>query len=299
MNSLHNKKIMLNKKLVFKKSPSDPRNYKVTLAPHAKAANVVDNSAFCSPILDQGIYGSCTAFASVGAMEFLMKKTNTRSIKLSEKFAYYVARVNIEGVAVPPADDGAYLCDALKGLVKYGSCLSNTCPYVRCNDAPSIAAYSQAPSYQVTTYAQIDDMATRNALDVIKTTLSAGYPVIAGFTCYSSLYNAVKGVIPEPKLNEQVIGGHAVLIVGYNDITKQFKFKNSWGSSWGANGYGFLPYSYYLNGDMTDIWTIYNGLVGPTTYGLIVTSPQIVKNKMSDIFEQVMLNYSQLSSLSS
>jgi hypothetical protein len=97
-----------------------------------------------------------------------------------------------------------------------------------------------------------------------------------------------------PTKNDTIIGGHAVLIVGYNDVTKQFKFKNSWGTSWGNRGYGYLPYEYYLNGDLTDIWGVYTQSINNVTNGIIISTPTIVQNQMSDIFEQIMLNYSNL-----
>src|SRR5262249_4701974 len=37
---------------------------------------------------------------------------------------------------------------------------------------------------------------------------------------------------------------HSVLVMGYDDEAKQFIFQNSWGTSWGANGFGFFPYDY-------------------------------------------------------
>lgn len=39
-------------------------------------------------------------------------------------------------------------------------------------------------------------------------------------------------------------GGHAVLIVGYDDEQKVFMFKNSWGPQWGEQGYGFVTFDH-------------------------------------------------------
>jgi len=303
---LKNIKCLKNKQLKFnfKQSPPNPKNYKVTFTKlkEIPILNTVDNSKYCSPISDQGNSGACTAFASVSSMEFIMNKANNKYLKLSEKFTYYVSRVNIEKTTIPPPDDGAYLCDTLKGLVKYGSCLNTTCPFVNINSNPDKKAYTECTNYQVITYAQYDDATSTSiknlptTIKTIKASIAAGYPVIAGFTCYSNIYNTVKGVIPLPTEQDSVIGGHAILIVGYNDITKQFKFKNSWGASWGVNGFGFLPYQYYLSGDMVDIWSIFTGKINSDTCGIVITTPVILQNQMSDIFDQVMLNYSYLSS---
>ena len=38
------------------------------------------------------------------------------------------------------------------------------------------------------------------------------------------------------------LGGHCIVIVGYNDEEKYWIIKNSWGSSWGQGGYGKIGY---------------------------------------------------------
>ena len=56
---------------------------------------------------------------------------------------------------------------------------------------------------------------------------------------------------------EQILGGHAVVCVGYNEFSQKWIMRNSWGSSWGDKGYFYLPYNYLLNPSLTtDMWTI-------------------------------------------
>jgi C1A family cysteine protease len=60
-----------------------------------------------------------------------------------------------------------------------------------------------------------------------------------------------------PGLHEAVLGGHAVLCVGYDDATQRFIVRNSWGSNWGQAGYFTIPYAYLLNENLADdFWTI-------------------------------------------
>jgi C1A family cysteine protease len=60
-----------------------------------------------------------------------------------------------------------------------------------------------------------------------------------------------------PGPDEEVLGGHAVLAVGYDDSAECFIVRNSWGSGWGKKGYFTMPYSYLLEQNLSDdFWTI-------------------------------------------
>jgi C1A family cysteine protease len=91
--------------------------------------------------------------------------------------------------------------------------------------------------------------------------LNNGYPVIIGFDVYSSfITNSVSrtGMMPYPNTSrESLLGGHAVLIVGYNNATQRFTVRNSWGTSWGDKGYFYMPYQVIQNSRMSgDFWVI-------------------------------------------
>lgn len=263
-------------------SPPDPRDHIIKATKPLQTKGLVDLSSYCTSIKDQGMLGSCTAFASVSAVEYLHKRyggIKTDDI-FSERFTYYATRVNVLNWA--PEDSGAYVRDAVKSLVKFGTCLEKTFAYNSdCKTPPSQSAYSEALKYQAISYARFEDgksPAERSTLiNSLKVNLDAGLPIIAGFVCYSNIWNAAQGVIP--KSNGQIIGGHAILIVGYDDSKQLFKFKNSWGESWGDRGYGYLPYEYYFQGDMFDLWSIHKSeLEDIKSVGLEVNDPQIKKN---------------------
>jgi C1A family cysteine protease len=90
--------------------------------------------------------------------------------------------------------------------------------------------------------------------------LASGYPFVFGFTVYESFESqdvAKTGVVPMPSPNEQTVGGHAVLAVGYDDSQQRFIVRNSWGPDWGMKGYFTIPYAYLTQSNLSDdFWTI-------------------------------------------
>jgi len=97
-------------------------------------------------------------------------------------------------------------------------------------------------------------------LNTLKGCLASGYPFVLGITVYETFESddvAKTGTVPLPKAKEKVVGGHAVLAVGYNDKTQQFIVRNSWGPKWGLRGYFMIPYGYLTNTNLADdFWTI-------------------------------------------
>ena len=60
-----------------------------------------------------------------------------------------------------------------------------------------------------------------------------------------------------PDRSERMLGGHAVLLVGYDDNKQLYKFRNSYGTGWGVEGYGYLPYQYVEHPQLAgDFWIV-------------------------------------------
>jgi len=221
----------------------------------------VDLRYLCPPVEDQGDLGSCTAHSAIGAMELLERKIYNTHTDLSRLFTYYVSRV-LEGTV--DYDSGATIRNSVKSLVKYGTPRESIWPYNIGNYKvnPSTDCYTEASTLQAVTYVAL------YSLDDIKTALYGGLPVDFGFNVYDSIYDTDLGVIPYPTPTEDLLGGHAVLAVGYDDdkvitnhrngstTTGALLIRNSWGTTWGEYGYGWLPYQYVEDGLADDFWCI-------------------------------------------
>jgi C1A family cysteine protease len=94
----------------------------------------------------------------------------------------------------------------------------------------------------------------------LKGCVAEGFPFVFGFVVYESFEGqevADTGKVPMPKAHEAVLGGHAVLAVGYDEDQQRFIVRNSWGDDWGMDGYFTMPYPYLLQGSLSrDFWTI-------------------------------------------
>ncbi|MDA8227156.1 MAG: C1 family peptidase [Desulfitobacterium hafniense] len=207
----------------------------------------------CSPVVDQGQLGSCTANAiASGLREYLILQAKQPLVRLSRLFLYYYER-KLEGTV--KEDSGASIRDGMKVLKNIGVCPESDDPY-------NIAQYTQPPTirdildafhYRINQYYRVKD------LTMLKASLVEGLPVVIGIMVYESFESdavAKTGIVPMPSTDtEQLFGGHAALVVGYDDSKQWAIVRNSWGSNWGDKGYFYLPYLYWAKDLVTDMWT--------------------------------------------
>jgi C1A family cysteine protease len=215
----------------------------------------IDLRHYCPPVYTQGDLGTCTAQAIAAALEFNQRKQAQRDrFTPSRLFIYYNERV-IEGTV--DEDAGAMLRDGIKSVSKQGAPHETLWPYraPKFRTKPTAASYRDAAKHQALLYQRVPR--TREQL---RGCLASGYPFVFGFSVYESFERrtvANTGNAPMPRPSEALIGGHAVLAVGYDDRRKRFLARNSWGSRWGLAGYFTIPYDYLLDDDLSDdFWTI-------------------------------------------
>lgn len=216
--------------------------------------SMVDLSPQSPGVYNQGGLGSCTAQAVAAAFEFNLIKQGAQRFTPSRLFIYYNERVLMDTVN---SDSGAYLRDGMAVVSKLGACPELLWPYSisEFTKKPYQSCYSDALEHQVLSYHRVP-----RTLSQMKGCLAEGYPFVFGFTVFESfdsMETATTGVANMPQPGEARLGGHAVLAVGYNDETRRFLVKNSWGEEWGLDGYFALPYDYLLNEGLSDdFWTI-------------------------------------------
>ena len=215
----------------------------------------VDLRADCPPIYNQGALGSCTAHAIAGALEFDQMRQQESDVFLpSRLFIYYNERA-IEGTT--DEDAGAMLRDGIKSVAKQGAPHERIWPYVprKFRSKPSAGAYTDGARHPALLYRRItQDLAQ------LKACLTEGFPFVFGFSVYESFESAAvakSGHATLPTANERLLGGHAVLAVGYDTANERFIARNSWGSSWGLAGYFTIPFAYLMDPNLSDdFWTV-------------------------------------------
>ena len=233
-------------------------------AMNARAFGKTDLRQWCSPIENQGSLGSCTAHAAIGMVEYFQRRTKNEYLDASPLFLYKVTRNLLEWTG----DVGAYLRTTMSALVLFGVPPERYYPYHTSDfeNEPPPFCYAFAQNYKAIKYFRLDPPGSKPAavLTLIKRFLMAGLPSMFGFSVYTSIPPMGEGTgnIPFPGQGDSLVGGHAVLAVGFDDQKKIGKEKgailirNSWGEAWGEKGYGWLPYAYVESGLAVDIWSM-------------------------------------------
>lgn len=244
----------------WKPSPPDRRDYQLRIH-EVDLPGGTDLRANDPSIWDQSQLGSCVAHGSpAGAIHAFvaagMMKPN--DFMPSRLFHYYEGRV-LEGTT--SYDSGLTIRDGVKAINKYGLPPESDWEYdiSKFTEKPPQQAYTDAVTREATVYAAVDQDLTS-----MKTVLASGLPIIIGFTVYESFESDAAnstGQIPMPGDNEQVLGGHCMLVVGYG--SDKFICRNSWGTGWGDNGYCYMPFEYLTDSNLADDFWVIKTMSGP------------------------------------
>jgi len=244
------------RKYGWRPSLPDFRDHKFTrLVAPVKLPDSVDLRFYMPPVYDQGSLGSCSAQAIAAAIDYDIVKQDGKYITPSRLFIYYNERLIENSV---DSDNGSTIRDGINAISKYGCCHENLWPYNVdvFTQQPSLECYADGTNFIAISYQNIDNTNANN----IMSALAQGYPVVCGITVYDSFegdYTAQTGIVQMPSLNENCLGGHSQLIVGYDTLSQMFISRNSWGPNWGMAGYSKIPFAYLTNPDLAaDFWVI-------------------------------------------
>jgi hypothetical protein len=201
-------------------------------------------------VRDSGAEGSVVGQALATALEFQIVKATNAQRKISARYIYYAARK--AGELNLQADTGAHIKDGIAALSKKGAVAEDVWPY-----QPGAFAEEPPATIEKAERFRITGARPLTSVDDLKRALLENGPVVAGITLYERFITsavAKTGIIPVPTDKEQVVGGHAIVIVGYDDETRRLRFVNSWGTGWGDQGFGYLPYE-YAEKYLSEAWT--------------------------------------------
>ena len=238
----------------WKKDLPDERDYQFSFSSKDLPRNF-SLKPHMPKVLDQGQLGSCTANGICNALRRCEIVEGIDDEKpRSRLFVYYNER-EMEGNV--NEDAGAQIRDGIKSVANVGSCFESTWPYdiKLFTEKPPPEAYAEAKLHKAIQYHRVGQEA-----ESLKHAIYSGFPVVFGFVVYSSIRKPTvirSGIIPMPTRFDQPIGGHCVVLTGWDDTRRLFQIQNSWGEKFGDEGYGYMSYDYILNPELaSDFWLI-------------------------------------------
>ncbi|HZZ77182.1 MAG TPA: C1 family peptidase [Gemmataceae bacterium] len=246
----------------WKRQAKDDRDYQFHPARKLLRSlpQAADLSSGMGPQLDQGALGTCGPNSAAECIAYDQRAESLAVNGAARLFVYYTTRALMGTLN---EDSGVDNRTMLKALNQSGFAGEQLYPY---SDDPRTfklkppqAVYDAAKPNRIINYA-----AVQQAEAVMKGTIASGLPFIFGFDVFNGMLSdavAQTGIVPMPGPGETPVGGHDVTFVGYDDAKRLYKFRNHWMNSpdvpWGDNGYGYMPYDYAHNPNLSsDFWVI-------------------------------------------
>ncbi|OXG00813.1 papain like protease [Flavobacterium araucananum] len=192
--------------------------------------------------LNQGYKGSCVAYSIAHARTLLNKESKTLANGSPNYEAYASADYLYEKYKFNKnsCDNGVFFIEALDALKTEGTPSYADMGLVNCGVLPTASQEKNAKKNRVNDYYRLPSETGKPILEDIKRQIANGNPVIIGIKVdYDFGSNSIR---LWDKNSSGFYGNHAVVLTGYDDEKQAFRLLNSWGSSWGENGYIWATY---------------------------------------------------------
>lgn len=235
--------------------PPLPRHMMLNRTAAVALPQTVDLRKSAGPIKDQGDEGSCTGHAFSSAREWIARAYGKSAPILSPQFLYASALIAQGDFPNDDGSDGETLCET---LIANGCCLESDYPYVAGQiERPTPAQLASARRYKLGAYHGLTGSYT--ALTVLGDKVP--WPVGVGFNVFESFESdevAKTGIMPIPGPGEKSLGGHQVLMLGYDMPKRLALIQNSWGTGWAQSGFFWMPFE-VLDRPDTDLKIVHPG----------------------------------------
>lgn len=222
----------------FARLPKDPKR----AGSLPKSASVKD---LAPAVGSQGVQGSCVGWSVGYGLAGLMLARRGAPLATSPAFIYNRGMLvdSVAGGAQPNCGLGMYIETALSYLQGFGILPLSQYPYdeTSCSKLPALWEDQLARKRRV-----ISDWATAEYIDAVKTSLATRLPALVGMQVRTSFTQHSGMSVFSAPASDPVIGGHAMLVVGYDDSKGAFEIMNSWGRQWGDQGFAWISYDTML-----------------------------------------------------
>ncbi|MBN2531909.1 MAG: hypothetical protein JXB88_03400 [Spirochaetales bacterium] len=238
----------------------------------------------------QGKQSSCTGWSTAYAYKSFHEQVernwslNNDSHLFSPAYIYNQINGGI--------DQGAYIPDALELMKTKGCATLASMPYREDNytKQPQSVAHNEAKNFRAKSYMSVDfrNRYTMKSILAGKNCIVVGLEVYENFDTYSGgIYKSIRG---------RDMGGHAILVVGYDDSKKAYKLINSWGTSWGEKGYIWIDYDIFEKITF-EAWVMYDDV--QSTPAEIPQAPQNLMASRGVYDNQVKIDWDRISNADS
>jgi len=175
-----------------------------------------------TPVKDQGQCGSCWAFSSTGGTEGMWEIASGSLKSLSEQQLVDCSKQN-------SGCNGGLMDYAFSFYESTNIASESSYPYTARDGTCKSSFTTAIPQGGVTGYTDVS-----SSSNSLQSALNSN-PVSVAVEADQSAFQSYSGGIVTSGCGTNL--DHGVLAVGYDSSAGYFKVKNSWGSSWGDNGY--------------------------------------------------------------